>query len=213
MAHRAWAVVALLLGAVRAEARPVSYQGGWTVIEETDRQNTALLVHYSPTSRVSVGLRSEWDRRAGLLTNGVQATGLLHRWFGEDYQANLYALGGIGAAQAVDGSRRGAAPAGWIGGIADWETRRFFVSYQTRWMKSGDLTESFTQSGRLGIAPYVANTGALHTWFMVEFDQRTDLPDKVGVTPLLRFFTGSALLETGWSVTDNRPLVNFTYRF
>ncbi|WP_222872708.1 hypothetical protein [Hankyongella ginsenosidimutans] len=72
-------------------------------------------------------------------------------------------------------------------------------------MKSGDLTESFTQSGRLGIAPYVANTGALHTWFMIEFDQRTDLPDKVGVTPLLRFFTGSALLETGWSVTDNRP--------
>lgn len=71
MAHRAWAVVALLLGAARAEARPVSYQGGWTVIEETDRQNTALLVHYSPTNRVSVGLRSEWDRRADLLTNGV----------------------------------------------------------------------------------------------------------------------------------------------
>lgn len=206
-------MAALLLGAVRAEARPVSYQGGWTVIEETDRQNTSLLVHYSPTSRVSIGVRNEWDRRANLITTGVQATGLLHRWFGREYQANIYVLGGIGVAKTVDGSTRGTAPAGWIGGMADWETRRFFVSYQTRWSKSGNLSEDFMQAGRLGIAPYVANTGALHTWLMVEVDHRTDLPDKVSVTPLIRFFKGQALLETGWSIADNRPLVNFTYRF
>ncbi len=213
MAHRAWAVAALLLGAVRAEARPVSYQGGWTVIEETDRQNTSLLVHYSPTSRVSVGVRNEWDRRETLFTTGAQATGLVHRWFGRDYQANLYAFGGLGATTALDDSGRGPVPAGWVGGMADWETRRFFVSYQARWMKSGDLSESVMQSGRLGIAPYVANTGALHTWFMVEIDQRPDLADTLGITPLIRFFKGPALLETGWSITDNRPLVNFTYRF
>ena len=32
-------------------ARPVSYAGGWTVIEESDRQSSSALVHYTPYAR------------------------------------------------------------------------------------------------------------------------------------------------------------------
>ena len=43
-------------------ARPVSYTGGWTVIEESDRQSSSVLVHYTPAHQWSVGPRVELNR-------------------------------------------------------------------------------------------------------------------------------------------------------
>ena len=52
---------------------------------------------------------------------------------------------------------------------------------------------------------------------MVEVDHRSsntsNNTNEVGVTPVVRLFKGAALLELGWSITDDEPLVNFTYRF
>ncbi len=204
--------VVVLVG-TGAVARPVSYAGGWTAIEQTDRQATMALVHYSPTPTYSIGLRIDWDRRDDILFVGPQATWLAKRWFGEDYQANVYLFGAAGAAKGV-GDNDGEARAAVLGGVmADWETRRLFVSYRAHGFEAGDLDATFMQAARVGFAPYVANTGALHTWLMIEIDHRPDNPEPIGVTPLVRFFKGPALFEAGWSVTDDRPLVNFTYRF
>lgn len=214
MARTALAVAALSIAiTAAAEARPVSYQGGWTAIEETDRQSTALWVHYTVNPTLSVGLRSEWDRREDILFNGGQATYLVHRWFGADHQANLYAFAGAGVAEGVDDNRAGARGAGFVGALADWETRRWFASYRARAFEAGDLDASFAHAARVGVAPYIGDTGDLHTWMMVELDHRPDADEPVDVTPLVRFFRGPALLELGWSLADDRPLANFTYRF
>ena len=194
-------------------ARPVSYAGGWTVIEETDRQSTSLWVHYTLTPKWSLGGRSEWNRRQDFVFNGMQATYLAKRWFGENYQANIYAIAGAGVANGVGDNDNGADAAGFLGVLADWETRRLFTSYRARYLDAGDVGDGFVQAARVGFAPYVGDTGDLHTWLMVEVDHRPRNDDEIGVTPLVRFFKGGALLEVGWSITDNQPLANFTYRF
>jgi len=211
-----WCIGFAALGLVLAHpcfARPVSYPGGWTVIEETDRQATSLWVHYTLTPKWSVGVRSEWDRQQDYLFSGAQVTYLAKRWFGENYQANVYGIGGIGVANAVGEGASQSNAVGFFGVLADWETRRLFASYRTRYLEAGRVGDNLLQSVRLGIAPYEGDTGDLHTWLMIEIDHRPRNDDKLGVTPLVRFFKGAALLELGWSITDNEPLVNLTYRF
>ncbi len=214
MARTIAAVVALAFCAYTgADARPVSYAGGWTAIEETDRQSTALWVHYTVDPTLSIGWRSEWDRREDFVFNGPQATWLAKRWFGENYQANIYATAGAGFVTGVGDNDLNANAAGFIGVLADWETRRLFASYRTRIFDGGGLDTTFMQAARLGYAPYEGDTGDLHTWLMIEVDHRPDNDETIGVTPLIRFFKGAALLELGWSITDDQPLANFTYRF
>ncbi len=212
MARIAAAILALCL-ATAVHARPVSYEGGWTLIEETDRQSTALWVHYTPNPKLSLGWRSEWDRKQDFVLNGPQATFLVKRWFGENYQANVYGFAGGGLLSGLEDNPADGSGALFGGIFADWETRRLFASYRARGLEGGKVDSSFMQAARLGFAPYEGDTGDLHTWLMVEADHRPDNSDPVGVTPLLRFFKGPMLFEAGWSLTDDEPLVNFTYRF
>ena len=90
---RARAQLLLLLifavGSAAVSARPVSYVGGWTFIEESNRQSTAALIHYTPSPSWSLGLRNEWVRDANYAITSLQPTYLLKRWFGQEYQANV----------------------------------------------------------------------------------------------------------------------------
>ncbi|MEO1574169.1 MAG: hypothetical protein AAFU65_04330 [Pseudomonadota bacterium] len=211
MTRTASAIAALVL-CVAAHGRPVSYVGGWTVIEASNRQATSVLVHYTPHPRLSVGWRSEWDRAMSLSFHGAQFTTLAKRWFGENYQGNVYGLAGIGVASGVDDNTAGSETAAIAGVMADWETRRYFASYTARGLEAGDVGGGFYQAARVGVAPYIGGTDDLHTWLMLEIDHRPTFRHAVDATPLLRFFKGAALLELGWSLRDETALVNFTYR-
>jgi hypothetical protein len=48
---------------------------------------------------------------------------------------------------------------------------------------------------------------------MLEIDHRPQDEDAVTATPLVRLFKGPLLLEMGYNLTVNQPLLNFTYRF
>lgn len=196
-----------------AIARPVSYAGGWTLIQESDRQATSALVHYTPDSTYSVGAKMEWDRIDDVMFTGLQATWLAKRWFGEDYQANLYLWGAAGVAQGLDGNPADATAAVQMGIMTDWETRRWYLSYRTSARDFGSIDASAMQAARVGWAPYAGDTGDLHTWLMIEVDHRPEFDAPVGVTPLLRFFYDAALFEAGWNLIDDTPLINFQYRF
>jgi hypothetical protein len=195
------------------QARPVSYAGGWTLIEVANRASTAGLVHYSPAHNFSVGLRHEWQRADDVKLTAIQPTLLVKRWFGREYQGNLYLTGGLGTAKDESPNKRGSDTASFVGVMADWETRTLFVSYEARFLEQGALGNQSMHEARFGWAPYAGDTGELHTWLMLEVDRREHFEDKTSVTPLLRFFKGPALLELGYNLTDPSPLVNFTYRF
>jgi hypothetical protein len=195
------------------QARPVSYTGGWTIIGESDRQSSSALVHYTPSPNISLGLKTEVNRDSDFMIYSVHPTLLARRWLGADYQGNLYFHGGIGVASGIN-NRPGSDQMAIYGGVmADWETRSLFAGYRNRYLEAGDFASQFMQALRVGFAPYKGDSGDLHTWLMLEIDHRPSDPDSVTATPLLRFFKGPLLVEVGYNLTVNQPLLNFTYRF
>lgn len=200
-----------------SEARPVSYPEAWTVQTFNEAERNALLIHYTTTPKAAYGLRIEDRGYDDHVFYGGQHNRLLKRWNAPDSQANLYLkLGaGVAAGDFNTGDSESKA-AGFAQVAADWENRHLFFSAAagTYAFEGAMMTE---QSARIGVAPYAAEFGALHTWVMVQVDHRPDADETLGaeeltVTPLLRFFKGPALMEIGYSSNDE-PLFNFTYRF
>jgi hypothetical protein len=196
-----------------ASARPVSYTGGWTFIEESDRQASAALIHYTPAPSWSIGVRTEVNRESDYAVYSVHPTLLAKRWFGQDYQGNFYLHGGIGIASAIQGNMLNDQMAVYGGVMADWETRSLFAGYRSRYLDAGHFGDQFMHAARVGFAPYEGDSGDLHTWLMLEIDHRPEHQDPVTATPLVRLFKGPLLLEMGYNLTVNQPLLNFTYRF
>ena len=208
---------AVLITAIPAEARPVSYPEGWTVMQMNEADSHWLHVHYTTDPKTSIGLKIENMGYGDHTFIGGQYNRLLKRWNAPASQANMYLKLGAGVAdgsfnQNVSDTRA----AGFARFSADWETRRWFISGDLNaYAREGKTMTS--QKARVGVAPYVADYGALHTWLMVQADwkQNRDADqgeDAFTVTPLVRFFKGSSLLELGYSSNDE-PLVNFVYRF
>jgi hypothetical protein len=191
----------------------VSYTGGWTIIEESDRQSSSALVHYTPAPSWSIGLRTEVNRDNDYAIYSVHPTFLAKRWFGKDYQGNLYFHGGIGVASGVYGNPLRDETAVHGGIMADWETRSLFAGYRSRYLDAGHFGDQFMHAARVGYAPYEGDSGDLHTWLMLEIDHRPAEEVPITATPLVRLFKGPLLLEVGYNLTVNQPLLNFTYRF
>ncbi|MEM0929044.1 MAG: hypothetical protein AAGI89_07115 [Pseudomonadota bacterium] len=212
------AAVILAVGGISgAVARPVSYPDAWTLQIFNEARRHAALAHYTFTPKTALGLRIEDRLYAEHTFFGVQANHLIRRWNAPGSQANIYLKTALGAADGEFNTGEGSTRAAGLARIdADWENRRVFVSagyggYAVEGQAFRELT------GRLGIAPYVADFGSLHTWAMVQIDHRPDALEAQGaetltITPLLRFFKGPALLEVGYS-TNDEALLNFTYRF
>ena len=137
-------------------ARPVSYTGGWTIIGESDRQSSSVLLHYTPAHQWSIGPRVEVNRDDDFALHSIQPTALAKRWFGADYQGNLYFFGGAGIASGTNGNPLGDRIAGYGGVMADWETRTLFASYRARYLGASHFGEQFMQAARVGFAPYEA---------------------------------------------------------
>ena len=91
------AVIAGLAVASVADARPVSYPGGATVMQQNNGDFSSIHAHYSPTFQDSIGLYSERNWAEDWHFTGVQYNRLLKRWNEKNSQANLYFKGGIGA--------------------------------------------------------------------------------------------------------------------
>ena len=198
-------------------ARPVSYPTGWTLMVRNDSDQNSVHAHYTVDIHHSIGVRLRYDREGDFVFKGAQVNRLMKRWNKPDSQANIYGRFGLGVVSDDFDSheprlKRDNDEAVFFGVSGDWETRRYFVSAAAEHWDNGRFGEFSSFHGRLGVAPYVANTGALHTWFMVEGHHRPESRDKVGASALLRFFKGPALLEVG--VDDKGdPLVNYIHRF
>ncbi len=202
--------IGLLVYAIPVEtyARPVSYPGGWTVSQTNNGEANTLLLHYSPTARYSLGYKFEYWRDGDFTVNALQMNNLLKRWNNEESQANLYLKSGIGIAHGDHET----SPAAYTGLATDWEDRRFFASYENRYTEAGDVDDFFTQSARVGVAPYIGNYGDIHTWLMLEVSHAPENDEKITITPLVRFFKGVQLLEAGMT-NHGEVLLNAIYRF
>ena len=196
-----------------ASARPVSYPGGWTTMIMNNGDMNSLHLHYSPSAKYSVGLRSAYHRDDDFWHNTVQVNNLLKRWNKPDSQANLYLKSGLGVAYSDTGDFDSKMePAAFTGLATDWEDRRYFVSYENRYMEAGDIHSGFHQSARAGVAPYMGDYGDLHTWLMLEVQHEPENDHNFTVTPLVRFFKGVHLLEAGMN-NQKEVLFNYVIRY
>lgn len=193
-----------------AFARPVSYPTGWTVITENNAMENSALLHYTLTPKTAIGYRYAYDRPTQDGSHGVQINNLLHRWNNPGSQANIYLKSAVGVIDQDDGF----AAEGFTGMQADWENRRVMVMYENRATLSADGERSrFMQQAGFGVAPYFAEFGAFHTWAMIHVVHRPDQSKPIQFEPMLRFFKGPVLVETGYNITVNKPVVNATFRF
>lgn len=196
-----------------ADARPVSYPGGWTLMLMNNGDVNSAHAHYSPTAKTSVGYKFEYWRDRDFTLNAVQMNSLLKRWNEKDSQANLYLKSGVGIAHSNVGPKDGeTSAAGFTGVSADWENRRFFTSYENRYTEAGEIDDFFMQSARVGWAPYEGDYGDVHTWIMLQAEHTPESEHNFTVTPLVRVFKDVHLFEAGMS-TRGEVLFNYVFRY
>ena len=68
------------------------------------------------------------------------------------------------------------------------------------------------QKARLGLAPYIANYGEIHTWLIYELNYMSAGDNKAKSAAILRFFKSTNLLEAGLD-EDKTILLNYIKRF
>ena len=169
-----------------------------------------LHLHYSPSAKYSIGYKFEHWRDRGINLNAVQLNNLIKRWNKKDSQANLYLKSGLGIADERGTSESDIA--GYTGLSADWEDRRYFVQYENRYTEAGDIDDFYTQSARVGWAPYEGDYGDLHTWLMLEVDHSPESENNYTVTPLIRMFKNVHLVEVGMN-NHGEALFNYVLRY
>ena len=100
----------------------------------------------------------------------------------------------------------------FTGLAADWEDRRYFVSYENRYTEAGDVDDFYMQSARIGVAPYIGEYGDLHTWLMLQVEHRPEADEAVTVTPIVRLFKDVHLVEAGMN-NQGSLLFNYVIRY
>ena len=196
-------LVLLIACAASAEARPVSYSGGSTLMAFFNDLQDSVYFHYSPTHQYALGAEYVRDKLFNQNYVYLRSTFLLHRNNTDDSQSNLYVQAGF----RPDGFERY-----FLGVQGDWETRRLYAAFGYQWV-GGDIKDHFNRYLQLGFAPYLGDYGDLHTWIMVKSKNNT-LTDEWSTYPVLRFFKGSAFLEVGYDPKGEGEWdIHVMYRF
>ena len=196
-------------GTAPAQAKPLSYVGGTMVMQENDETGNTLSVDYTFDPHFALGLYAKRDIGGKeFYTIGPQLNTLIKRWNLPDGQGNIFSMTGAGTARQGSNIQ----PAAWAALLADYETRRVFLSYEPRLMYAGNIEKSFWQRAHAGFAPYLANYDDLNTWLLLRVDHHPAKNDHFVVTPLVRFFYKTVWLEVGYS-SNNHVMVNWTVQF
>ena len=194
-------------------ARPVSYADGWTIMSYNDYYRNTLLVHYSPTSKYSVGYMSQYWQEKEYWINSFNLNYLIKRINKKHYQTNFYFKSGAGNLHTDFGKYNNKNELVVYGEFAaDWETRRYFTSYSNTLMKSVSIDDTFMQKVRLGYAPYIGEYGDLHTWLMYELNNMPENNNSLISNFVLRLFKSTNLVEIGIDQNKN-AILNFIKRF
>lgn len=191
-----------------ADAKPIPYTDGWMVMQENNTKENLFHAVYGLTPSWSAGISDEWFKDKNYWLHSVQGNYLAYRDNEPHAQTNVFLMSGAGAALKRDHAH----PAGWAGMLADWETRRWYLSYDNNVTYAQTIETSFSQKARAGVAPYVGDYDDLHTWLMLQFEHYPNTHHAFVVTPLIRLFKDNYLGEIGYS-SDHKILFNWNITF
>ena len=195
------------------QTRPISYSGGWSLMQMNDFNRHSVHAHYSPSASYSVGYRGEYWRQKEWQFHGIQFNYLIKRLNTSKSQANFYLKNAAGLASSDYKNFESKIEPSVFSGISlDWEDRQYYVSYENRLNYSPTIDKFFLQKARIGFAPYIGKYGDLHTWFMFQVENMSISKNNIIYTPMLRLFKGDYLVEAGLS-NDRDFMFNFIKRF
>jgi hypothetical protein len=207
--HPCLAAFAALALAGPTAARPVSWPGGTTLLQEFNADEASLHLHYTPSRHWSVGPRALRTRAEDRTLAGIQATWLVRRWNMPGAQANLY-LSGLAGADWIDGGET--RPGGAVQVQGDWENRRLMVMGMARLNAAGGRGTDDMQLLRAGFAPHAGDYGDVHFWLFGQVRRMPSAANRVEPAFVARLFYRTALVEAG--VTGRGGLVlNSQFRF
>lgn len=181
-------------------AHPVIYQGGKVVSSFNMASYSDNQMLYSFTPRWATGLnhwrftKGEKNTEMGL----ARLNRLLWRKNGDDSQANVYLLTGIGMVDS-EIEKKGTREV-YMGGFeADWETRTLYTALKYYHFSSPALTDISMTQARIGFSPFESGFENLQSWFMLQAMIMPKVEPNVIITPMLRFFYKNVLWEIGSS--------------
>ena len=93
-----WFFLITLFCIKSAISRPISYPGGWTIMQMNDFNRHSVHFHLSPSVKYSIGYRGEYWRKKEWQFHGTQLNYLIKRFNTPKSQANLYLKSGAGLA-------------------------------------------------------------------------------------------------------------------
>ncbi len=184
---------------------------------KNDAARSRLHVHKTVGRRDSFGVVGQRLHREDTWLVGGQWNHLLFRKNSIGQQTNVYSKVELSFVRRDENSNLGRdfrnndANAGLTFAI-DSETRRFLGA------GSGECTKNFDgwsclATGRVGVAPYVAEFGSLHTWLLLQVEVGRDpVGSRIDITPIVRGFYGPWLLELGVNLRG-KILVNGIFRY
>ena len=194
-------------------ARPVSYVGGWTLMSFNDYQSNSLLLHYTPSSKYSLGYNIEYWNDKEYWINNLNLNYLLKRINKKKSQANFYFKSGFGFLYTdFKENKNKKEYVTTLSFSTDWETRSKFISYSSELIKSENIANIFMQKARVGFAPYIASYGEIHTWLMYELNYMPSGDSNLKSAAISRFFKSTNLVEVGLD-EDKTILFNYIKRF
>ncbi len=131
---------------------------------------------------------------------------LLKRWNELESQANIYlSLGG--------GVEVGKKNVGYVAVDLDWESRDYYVAYETQAIVRNKNEEDIIRSkARIGFAPYRGGFEELNSWVIAEVTKDSDSIKEYDLTPFVRFYYRNILTEFGTSMNGEYKF-NFMVHF
>jgi len=196
------AAITIVIFMANVDSRPISYSGGSTLMYFSDSIQDSVYAHYSPSYKYSIGIEKADDKFSNTQQTSFRFTYLLNRKNRKGSQRNLYAQAGI----SLNNS-----DSTFYGIHGDWETRRLFSGFGYKEVQNKSVQDYSDQYMQLGVAPYLGDYGDLHTWIMVK-TKKNSLTRGWSTYPVLKFFSGNALIEFGYNNKTEWDL-HVVYRF
>jgi hypothetical protein len=212
---RACAALALACAPAPADAKPIAFANGTTLMAEygagTMIEGQAF---YAPYHWLSAGggyVRFDSDITERTLDIAyLRVNYLAKRWNMPSAQANVFVWGGLGS--ATGNSFAGSRLARNIGAQFDYETRRVYASVKSDLWESSEFSQR-VDTMQLGFAPYAHDYSTLATWFVVQArDYTGQIRHGVEWAALVRLFKGGAWVEAGLTA-DGKPQVMAMFNF
>jgi hypothetical protein len=212
----ALAMAMVCLGvALPCSAAPMGFEGSWMTMGDFDANWRETFANYAITPQDAFGVAATYMRSDDKLRTvdlaDLTYTRLLQRWNLPNAQANLWFVGGLGAAQSS--SRENIHPTTKIvaspGVQFDYETTRVYFAGAARLYRAEEIDHDVA-SLRAGFSFYETEFDQTQPWFVVEARRMHDLSDKTEITPMLRLVNKDYFIEAG--INNSRQFrFNFMY--